>query len=75
MYEAELPLRRGSSSFLRQDIHTDEQEEETGGVDVEMQEEEETTISGKVIPIFIGADRKVILPHRISLFDLILYVP
>ena len=46
MYEAELPLRRGSSSFLRQDIHTDEQEEETVGVDVEMQEEEETTISG-----------------------------
>ena len=49
MYEAEIPLRRGSSSFLRQDIHTDEQEEETGGVDVEMQEEEETTISGQVI--------------------------
>ena len=50
MYEAEvLPLRRGSSSFLRQDIHTDEQEEETGGVDVEMQEEEETTISGQFI--------------------------
>ena len=50
MYEDEMPVRRGSSLFARQDIHSEEQEKEPVEEirdDVEMQEEEETTISGE----------------------------